>query len=153
MTKVVSLVLNYWVSFTQCEAHMGEAKRRKAEIDKLKLLGPRIDPTSSDPEPTAVLARHLHSLFEAAKISGNLDPAVSFIYSKVDATIHSFGQLPIACKKGCSHCCYIWVSATAPELLFTAKIVKNKSDHVIERIRAANQQANEFQCEINAQQP
>ena len=53
---------------------MGEAKRRKAEIETLKRLGQKIDPTSTDPEPTAAMARRLHSMFEAAKKDGNIDP-------------------------------------------------------------------------------
>jgi hypothetical protein len=71
---------------------MGESKRRKAEIEQLKRLGPRIDPTSSDPEAAAVMARRLHSLFEAAKHEGNVDPIVHFLYSKLDSTIQDLAK-------------------------------------------------------------
>jgi Fe-S-cluster containining protein len=132
---------------------MGEAKRRKAEIEGLKRFGPRIDPTSSDPEPAAVMARRLYSMFEAAKQDGNIDPPVNFIHSKLDTTIQGFGQLPIACKKGCSHCCYIWVSATAPELLFIAKIIRDRGGQVIEQLRRAHLHTMEFNFDARAEHP
>jgi hypothetical protein len=123
---------------------MGEAKRRKAEIEMLKRLGPPIDVTSPNPEPAVVLARRLHSMFETAKQDGNIDPPVEFVHAKLDTTIHAFGPLPVACKKGCSHCCYIWVSATAPELLFIAKMIRSRGDQAIERVRTAHLQTKEF---------
>lgn len=132
---------------------MGEAKRRKAEIETLKRLGQKIDPTSTDPEPTAAMARRLHSMFEAAKKDGNIDPPVNLLHSKLDATIKDFGQLPIDCKKGCSHCCYIWVSATAPELLFTAKIIKSKGEQVIERLRTAHLHTKQFNFDARGEHP
>ena len=132
---------------------MGQAKRRLAEIETLKQFGPRVDPTSTDPEPTAAMARRLHSMFEAAKQDGNIDPPLHFVHSKLDTTIQGFGQLPIACKKGCSHCCYIWVSATAPELLFIAKIIRSRGEHVIERVREAHRQTKDFDFGTRPEHP
>lgn len=132
---------------------MGEAKRRKAEIEALKRLGPRVDPTSRDPEPTAVMARNLYAMLEEAKQEGNIDPPVHFVCEKLDSTIHAFGKLPIACKKGCSHCCYIWVSATAPELLSIAKIIKACGDQAVAKVRAAHEMTKQFDFDSRANHP
>jgi hypothetical protein len=132
---------------------MGQAKSRKAEIEALKHLGPRIDPLSGDPEPTAEMARRLHTMFEVAKQNGNIDPPVNFLYSKLETTIQGFGPIPIACKKGCSHCCHVWVSATAPELLLIAKIVRRRGGEVIDRLRAAHLYTKDFSFEERFRQP
>ena len=112
---------------------MGEAKRRKAEIEVLKRASPEeaarwrqskqdesilvrgINPESMDPELTAAMTRLLHTMFERSKQDGNIDTPVKFLQSKVDATLQDLRDIPIACKKGCSHCCYIWVSALLPQ--------------------------------------
>jgi hypothetical protein len=41
--------------------------------------------------------------------------------SKIDLTLRDMHDVPVACGKGCSHCCNIWVSITAPEVLYIAK--------------------------------
>ena len=132
---------------------MGQAKSRKAEIEALKRLGPRIDAGSSDPEPTAEMARRLHTMFELAKQSGNIDPPVNFLYSKLETTIQDFGPIPIACKKGCSHCCHVGISATAPELLLIAKIVQRRGGEVIDRLRAAHLYTKDFSFEERYRHP
>jgi Fe-S-cluster containining protein len=132
---------------------MGQAKARKAEIDALKRLGPRIDVTSRDPEPTAAFARTLHSKLETAKQEGNIDPAVNLLLEKVESTIQAWGPLPIDCKKGCSHCCYVWVSATAPELLSIAKIVRARGNDAIAKVKAAHQATKDFDFDSRPEHP
>jgi hypothetical protein len=126
---------------------MGEAKRRKAEIGALKSLGTAVDPASNDPEPIAEMARRLHALFETAKRDGTVDPAVNLLYAKLERTIHDIGPAPIACKKGCAHCCHVFVSTTAPELLFIAKLVRRRGDAVMARLQAAYAQTKHLGAE------
>ena len=150
---------------------MGESKCRKAEIEMLKRASPEdaarwrqskqdekklgrgINPEATDPEPTAAMARLLHSMFERAKQDRNIDPPVRFLQSKVDATVQGFGHLPIACKKGCSHCCYTWVSASAPEVLFISKIIKLRGKHAIYRVQAAHQHTKDYDFDTRDQHP
>jgi len=70
------------------------------------------------------MARQLHALLEGARKKGNIDAPVRFLHMKVEATLEATRALPIACKKGCSHCCHSWVSAPAPEVLYIAKRVR-----------------------------
>jgi hypothetical protein len=141
---------------------MGEAKRRRAEVEGLKRASREeaglwrqaqsdekrvvrgIDPKSKDPEPTAAMARRLHALFETAKQAGDIDPPVKFLHDKVERTIADFGEtfggVPLACKKGCSHCCRVWISATAPEVLFISKIVRSRGGAIIDRLTATHAQ-------------
>src|SRR6185503_6440381 len=99
---------------------MNRSERRRQSKDDEKRLKTGIDPESSDPEPTAAMARHMHALLETAKRDKNVDPAVRFLHAKVDATRQTMSSMRVDCKKGCSHCCHAWVSATIPEVLFVA---------------------------------
>jgi Fe-S-cluster containining protein len=111
-----------------------ERKRQAKEDEKRLLHG--IDPETNDAGPTAAMARQMHALFETAKEAGNIDPPVKFLYVKAAASIAS-RPIPVACARGCSHCCNGWVSVTAPEILFAAKRVRKKGDALMARVQEA----------------
>lgn len=128
-------------------------RRRQAKQDE-KLLVRGIDPESQDPEPTAALARHLYALFERAKQDRDIDLPVRYLHSKVDATLRGLRDIPVACKKGCSHCCHIWVSATAPEVLFIAKLLRRRGNPAAgDKIKAANLHTKDFEFDVRDQHP
>jgi hypothetical protein len=95
-------------------------RKRQAKLDE-KLLQRGIDSASQDAEPIAAMVRQLHALLEGAREKGNIDAPVRFLHTKVEATLAATRALPVACKRGCSHCCHSWVSAPAPEVLYIAK--------------------------------
>jgi len=98
-------------------------RKRQAKLDE-KLLQRGIDSASQDAEPIAAMARQLHGLLEGAREKANIDAPVRFLHSKVEATLEATRALPVACVKGCSHCCHSWVSAPAPEVLYIAKALR-----------------------------
>ena len=51
----------------------------------------------------------------------SVDPLMDFVYSSLMAGAEFIAHVPIACGKGCSFCCKMWVDATPPETLFTVK--------------------------------
>lgn len=146
---------------------MGKASRRKAENRALKRMNPEqfaqsqdksrlaygINPESSDPAVPVAITRELGSLFDVAKRTGNIDPAVTLLYTTVNATVRGLSDIPIACKKGCSHCCHTWVSVSAPEALYIAKIVKQRGDAAIEKVRSAYAHTKEYDFESRDQHP
>jgi Fe-S-cluster containining protein len=150
---------------------MGEAKRRHAEIEELKRtnpelaalwrqlqtdkrrIAPGIDPVSPDPEPVAAMARALSVLFGEAKRTGNIDPPVTLLQTTTNATLQRLSAIPVACKKGCSHCCHTWVSVSAPEALFTAKIIKQRGDAAIGKVRLAHQHTKDYDFDTRVQHP
>jgi Fe-S-cluster containining protein len=150
---------------------MGEAKRRNTEIETLKRLSPEdqasqrqskhdqelivrgIDPNSNNPEPTAAMARVLVSRFETAKDEKTIIPVVNYLHSKVDATLSDLNNIPVSCQKGCSHCCNIWVSASAPEVLFVAKIVSAMGQNSIDKVLAANNYTKNYNFDSRYQHP
>jgi Fe-S-cluster containining protein len=135
---------------------MSRAERRRQSKEDEKLLVGGINPERpSDPEPTAAMARRLGALFEGAKRDGSIDQPIRFLHSKVDASLGGLKDMPIACGKGCSHCCHIWVSVTAPEALFIAKALRRRSDAaaVIERVKAAHLYTKDFPFEVRDRYP
>lgn len=127
------------------EDAVGAAKRRKAEIDRLKAL-PReqqeayqalkaderiieqgID-IERDPEAqVTALARVLAHKFQSAVEAGELDEPTSYLLTKAQRTLAKLSDVPVACKKGCSHCCNIWVSASVPEIFYLAKLLRGQA--------------------------
>ncbi|HWP26018.1 MAG TPA: YkgJ family cysteine cluster protein [Xanthobacteraceae bacterium] len=117
---------------------MNRAERRRRAKEDEKILARGIDPEAQGPEQTAAMARQLHALLEEAKRERSIDPPVRYLHARIDATLRQLASIPVACKKGCSHCCHGWVSASAPEVLFVAKAVRRRSDPtVVGRIRTA----------------
>ena len=149
----------------------GQAKWRKAEIEELKRQSPEeaavwrqmqndkrsvafgINPESLDIAVPAAMARALSALFNEAKRTGDIDPPVTLLYTTINATVRGLSDVPVACKKGCSHCCYTWVSVTAPEALSIAKIIKRRGDATIEKIRLAYQQTKDYDFDARTQHP
>jgi Fe-S-cluster containining protein len=150
---------------------MGEAKRRRAEIERLKALSPQeaavrrrekedetalrdgIDLTTAVAEPSAVIAmaRRLHDRFEQAKAAQSVDDAVRYLYGKINATIQGLAEVPVACGKGCSHCCVISVTLSAPEAIYVGKQVAAMGADTIAKVRAAHAVTGQFDLAERAQ--
>lgn len=128
------------------------ARRRQAREDE-KLLAGGIDAETRNPEPTAAMARTLCAMFERAKQEKDIDPPVSFLYATANATLRRLKDIPVACKKGCSHCCHIRVSASAPEILFTAKIIRQRGAGLAARVEAAHLHTKDYDIQARARHP
>jgi Fe-S-cluster containining protein len=50
---------------------------------------------------------------------GSVRPLMDFVYSRMTEGSQFIAHLPIACRKGCSFCCHVWVDVTPPEALYT----------------------------------
>lgn len=52
----------------------------------------------------------------------SVDPLMAFVYENLTSGIGGVAHIPIACGRGCAHCCMnTWIEVTAPEVLFTVK--------------------------------
>ncbi len=132
---------------------MNRQERRQQARADARLLAQGIDLTSADPEPTAELSRSLHALFETAKRTGNIDPPVALYQAQIEASLDGLRISGLACRKGCSHCCHVWVSATAPELLYIAKILLRRGGPAPERVAAAHAATRDEDVEARGRHP
>jgi Putative zinc- or iron-chelating domain len=128
-------------------------RRRQAKEDEKRLIH-GIDPESSDPGAVAAMARLLHGLFETAKREKSIDPPVKFFLAKIDATLQAKSGVALACAKGCSHCCHACVSATAPEVLFLAKLIRRRGESgAFARVQAAHLATKDYDIAARAKHP
>lgn len=131
---------------------MNRAERKRQAKDDEKRLAHGVDPETSDPEPTAAMARTLLALLEQAKTDGDVGPAVAFLHAKVDASLKA-KPVPVACARGCDHCCHGWVSVTAPEALYAAKLIRAKGGDLAGRVQAAQSATAGFDFHTRARNP
>lgn len=118
---------------------MNRAERRRKSKDDERQLKNGIEADTSDPAGAAAMTRLLSEFLETAKLERNIEPPVKFLHAKVDATLNSLRALRVDCKKGCAHCCRVWVSATIPEVLFIAKLLRRRNEAALaERVGAAH---------------
>ncbi len=127
-------------------------RRRQARADE-RLVAHGLSPGATDPEPAEALSRLLFSRIETAKLTGDVGPFVVLLNEKIAATTRGFRHIPIACRKGCSHCCYIWVSASAPETLYIAKIVRSRGPAAIAKVVAAHEATKDHNWEVRDAHP
>ncbi len=114
---------------------MDRADRRRQAKRDVEITVRGVDPKDRHPDQTAAIARLSYELLETAKQTGDIDPLLAFLHAKVNATIGDLADIPIACGKGCSHCCHgSWSSVTAPELIYVAKVVRRRGESAISRV-------------------
>ncbi len=132
---------------------MDAAERNRQKIDDEHLLEGGIDPSSDDPRPLAAMARRLHALYESAKAGRVIDPPVEFLYAKAEASLARLTGMRLACRKGCAHCCHVWVSATAPEILFLAKHVRARGMGAQDSVHTTHALTGKYSFSIRALHP
>ena len=130
-----------------------DAIRWRQMKNDMRSVSRGIDPESNDPTVPTAMARALGALFIEAKLSGSVDEPIRFLYQTVNETVHGVADVPIACKKGCSHCCHVWVSVAAPEALCIAKTVQQRGPAVIEKVRLAHEQSKEYDFDARDEHP
>lgn len=132
---------------------MNRAERRREEKLAEKALARGMEADNQNPYLMVALVRNLHDRLESAKRIGNVDPVVRYLFQNVEATRASMADVPIACAKGCSHCCNIWVATSAPEILHIAKIIKSRGASAIAKVQAAYMATKDFTFDERDQHP
>ena len=69
----------------------------------------------------AALMRLLGDKVLASVAHRSVDPLMEFVYSSMTEGSEFIAHLPVACGRGCSFCCKVWVDTTPPEVLYTIK--------------------------------
>ncbi|HEX6218496.1 MAG TPA: YkgJ family cysteine cluster protein [Sphingomicrobium sp.] len=66
----------------------------------------------------AALMRLLAEKVTASKEHRSVEPLMEFVYSSMTEGATYIAHIPVACGKGCSFCCKVWVDTTPPEALY-----------------------------------
>ncbi|WP_309660953.1 YkgJ family cysteine cluster protein [Sphingomonas sp.] len=100
---------------------MGRIERRRQLKDDQKRIARGLDVRNEDADELAALMRVLHQLVQTSIERRSVSPLMQFVCSNLTAGAKHIASVQIACVRGCSHCCNLWVDASPPEVLFTVK--------------------------------
>jgi hypothetical protein len=103
------------------------AERRRQLKDDRRIVARGLPGGKTDLEMIVSLMRVLHDLVEEARDAGTVAPLMAFFQENMTAAGRPGPTKALACRRGCSHCCYAWVSARAPEILFAKKAVPGRA--------------------------
>ncbi len=105
-------------------------QRQDAEILPLPLS------MGTDPRPAAAHVRHVIHLLRGVHSDSPCSDAVAHVTALFDRTVSPQPPTPLACRKGCSHCCTQLVVLTAPEAFFVAAQLRKRPNTVAAIIEA-----------------
>jgi len=116
--------------------------RRQLKADS-KLVERGLDFARRDGAQVVALMRVLYDYVRQSVNGKSIDPLMGFVYSNLSQSSRPFSDAPIACHKGCSHCCHAFVAATVPEVLHVVKSIgKNRMPVVRQSVSESFAQTN-----------
>lgn len=96
-------------------------KRRQLAADRHG-LSKGLNVRRRDPSDLAALMRVLHDLLRTSIQRQSVSPLMHWLYQNYTEATRVFSPtVEIACRRGCSHCCQMWVDASPAEVLYIAK--------------------------------
>lgn len=127
-------------------------RRRALNLAEKKIVG-GVAPDNTDVFVLVALARELKRQIDGSKRSGNVDRAVQYFHSSIEGMIGKAGNVSIACKAGCSHCCNSWVSVNGLEVFHIARLVRQRGADAIDKVRLAHEATKAFGYDVRDKHP
>lgn len=108
---------------------MSDRQQRRQRKRQLQQLGETVMkrglPQTPPPEPMLGLAVVLRDTLADTSVADRASRAAAIVHKVFELSAKATpSKLDIACRKGCSYCCYTQVSATAPELFLIARTLE-----------------------------
>jgi len=100
---------------------MGRSERRRQLREDQKRIARGVDVRREDADDLVALMRVLRDLVQTSIEKRSVTPLMEFVWSNLTAGANHLAGVRTACARGCSHCCNLWVEASAPEVFFTVK--------------------------------
>lgn len=97
---------------------MSRADARRVLRDAEALIRQGLDSVAGNGDHLLALARVLRDRLRVARARGSVTTLMYFMYENAKAGAKHIADVPVACGKGCSHCCNIWVDASPPEVFY-----------------------------------
>ena len=95
-------------------------RRRQAKEDE-KRVARGLDARLAPQGQIVALIRALDQKLKTSIQRRSVSPLMEFVYSSMSGGARLIRDAPIACGRGCSHCCHSWVDAGPAEVLFAVK--------------------------------
>lgn len=116
---------------------MDRAARRRQEKEDQRLAGRGIDVSRRDAAQVIALMRLLRAKLGEAREAGRVAPFIRFLHDNFTQANRRAPHGETECHKGCAHCCHVWVSVRAPEVLFAAAALPTQAREAIAAADAA----------------
>jgi hypothetical protein len=100
---------------------MNRAERRRQLKEDDKRVARGFDPRAPAGGQIVALMRALDQRMQVSLKRRSVSPLMEFVYANISSGARLVGDVPIACGRGCSHCCHSWVDASPAEVLFAVK--------------------------------
>ena len=113
------------------------AIRRQLLKDDELFVGKAFELGGNNARAVQANTRHLALLLLDTAVKDRASRAAAFVAALTDASLSQHVTQPVACAKGCSHCCTTYVSTSVPEIFRLADAVRGKAE-VEARIRGAS---------------
>ena len=93
-------------------------------------------------EQLVALIRVFADKLAEGRRAASVSPLMEFVYSNISKASERLSRSPLACGRGCSHCCYSpWVDANPAEVLFAVKSMEPERRRLArESIKAVSNQ-------------
>jgi hypothetical protein len=114
--------------------------RRQILKDDEMMIGQPVDTITSNPRAIQAHVRHMALMLLDTAVTDRASRAAAYAEDLIDITMARQVTQPIACAKGCSHCCTTYVSTSLPEVFRLAQAVRGNAD-MIARVAAASARA------------
>ena len=110
--------------------------RRQLLKDDEAIVGKVFELAGNNARAVQANTRHMALMLLDTAVKDRATRAAAFIEELADAGLHKHVTQPVACAKGCSHCCTTYVISSLPEIFRLARALRGKAG-VTARIREA----------------
>lgn len=105
-------------------------KLRQLEQDKANVAH-GLNVRMPDGRQVAALMRVLYDLVGVAVERRSVSPLIEWFHENHEAARKVFvSDITVACRRGCAHCCHMWVDASPAEILYIAKSISGQPRHI-----------------------
>ena len=120
---------------------MNRTERRRQLREDEKSIARGLDARRIEGRHVIALMRALDDKLQIGLQRRSVSPLMQFVYANMSSGARLLGDVTIACRRGCSHCCHSWVDATPAEVLFAVKsMAADQRSRAIEAVNRACQQ-------------
>lgn len=116
---------------------MNRGDRRRQSKDDQRAIAKGVDIAGRRADQICALMRVLHGHVVESQRRGSLSRLFEFAFDNLGQTNRAAPKITLACSKGCSHCCHMWVSVSAPEALNLASRLRRENRDLEAVLRAS----------------
>ena len=111
---------------TEFNATIGSMAPHKNHAEDSTWIGRPLD-MGGDLRAEIANTRHLVRLLKDSANPYRASAAAAYAVDLLDRTLAAHVTGPVDCAKGCHHCCHTYVSATIPEVLRLARVIRENN--------------------------